>query len=237
MRPDAGGKQNIHQHSGWLIPLGFALVILALCGLLLGWYLRPGIGSGGAPSSESRPVHLQIQGLRLAVPANYIASPAARAGGDQNSVTLAALYPGFQGYTAPDAHLFAGNAPDSPVIRMTLRGGGAGLSLHERLERVYRPYLRAAAGTPGPFGLTRYDFAGGYGYEGNELFAGTGARGLELFLWNRPGPAVPSPNCMALDRPFGKANLSWRFKRAQLAHWRAIADGVYDLIGRFEAAD
>lgn len=237
MRPDAGKKQDVHQHSGWLIPLGFALAILVLCALILGWYLRPGIGGNAAPTSESRIVHLRIQDLRLAIPANYIATPAARAGGSRNSVTLVALYPSFRGYGAADARLFAGNAPDSPVIHITLRGG-ASLSLRERLERVYRPYLRAEAGVPDAYGLTRHAFAQGSGYDGNELFAGNGAGGLELFLCNKPGLAVASPNCMALERPLdGKAGLSWRFKRAQLAHWRAIADGVQALVRRFEAAD
>jgi len=36
-----GERGEIHQHSGWLIPLGVILVILALSGMFLLYYLRP----------------------------------------------------------------------------------------------------------------------------------------------------------------------------------------------------
>ena len=35
-------KEDVHGHSGWLIPAIFLFVILLLSGLFLGWYLRPG---------------------------------------------------------------------------------------------------------------------------------------------------------------------------------------------------
>src|SRR5476651_126722 len=38
----ADEKEDVHQHSGWLIPLAVAFAILLLSGLFLGWYLRPG---------------------------------------------------------------------------------------------------------------------------------------------------------------------------------------------------
>ena len=105
----------IHRHSGWLVPLAFILALLALSGAFLAWYLRPG-PHGGAPSRETATVTLSVRGLRLAVPANYIETAAARRGGEQNAVTLFALYPSFRGYSEADADLFAGNAAESPVI-------------------------------------------------------------------------------------------------------------------------
>ena len=44
MSQGSGEQADIRQHSGWLIPLGLALVILALCGLFLLYDLRPGTG-------------------------------------------------------------------------------------------------------------------------------------------------------------------------------------------------
>jgi hypothetical protein len=212
--------------------------ILVLCGLLLGWYLRP-LPKGGAPIGESRIVRLNVHGIRLDVPANYITTAGARAGGPQASVSLAALIPSFNGFSRQDARLFAGNAPDSPVVRLTLHGDTSGLNARQRMERVYLPYITDPAGTRAEFGLTRYSFAAGSGYEATDLFAGTDSRGLELFLCEKPAADIPSPNCLALDRPLEqtghRASLSWRFKRAYLARWRQITDGVYDLIARFEA--
>ena len=239
MSPTADQREAIHQHSGWLIPLGFDVVILVLCGLILGWYLRP-YPKGRAPSGGSQIVHLSVHGVRLGIPANYITTAHAQAGGAQDSVALIALFPSFRGYSRDEASLFAGNAPDSPVIRLTLRGDNSGLDARGRLDRVYRPYITDPAGTGGLFGLTRYSFAAGSGYDGNELFAGNDSEGLELFLCEKPGPDIPSPNCLALDRPLGqkatgrKASLSWRFKRAYLSRWREVTSGVYQLIGRFE---
>jgi hypothetical protein len=241
MRPIAGEREQIHQHSGWLVPLAFASVILVLCGLILGWYLRP-LPQGSAPTGESRIVHLSVHGVRLAVPANYIATARARSGGAQDNVSLAALLPDFQGFSPQEAQAFTGNAPDSRVIRLTLHGDTASLNARQRMDRVYRPYITDAAGTDGGFGLTQYGFAAGSGYDDSDLFAGTDSRGLELFLCERPAADIPSPNCLALDRPLGEgkeghqASLSWRFKRAYLARWRDITGGVYGLIARFEAA-
>jgi hypothetical protein len=235
MRPIAGEREEIHQHSGWWLPLGFGVVILVLCALVLGWYLRP-LPQAAAPTGESRIVHLAIHGVHLDVPANYIATQRARSGGVQDSVALAALFPSFRGFSREDAALFSGNAPDSPVIRLTLRGDTARLDARGRLERIYRPYLSDPAGSDGPFGLTQYAFRSGSGYEASELFAGSDAQGLELFLCEKPSPANSSPNCLALDRPLspgGQASLSWRFKRAYLSRWREVTTGVHALMARF----
>jgi len=240
MRSAAGEREEIRQHSGWWIPLVFVAVILVLCGLLLGWYLRP-LPQSGSPIGESQIVHLSVHGIRLGVPANYITTARARAGGAQNSVSLAALIPSFHGFSRQDAYLFAGNAPDSPVVRLTLHGDTSGLSARQRMDRIYLPYITDPAGTDGGFGLTQYSFAAGSGYDANDLFAGTDSRGLELFLCEKPAADIPSPNCLALDRPLGPAGnqaaLSWRFKRAYLARWREVTNGVYGLIARFETPD
>lgn len=238
MSRTANANMEIHQHSGWWIPFGFVGAVVAACGLLLAWYLLP-IPDGSVPTEGSRVVQLNVHGMRLGIPANYIATAGARAGGVRDNVALMALYPSFQGYSQGNASQFAGNAPDSPVIRMVLRAGAGTLDAPERLARIYRPYLVGPAEENSALGLTRYTFADGSGYEGSELFSGHDARGLELFLCEKELPQIPSPNCLALDRPLegekgARANLSWRFKRAYLPQWRAVTTGVYDLMARFE---
>ena len=63
-------------------------------------------------------------------------------------VTLAALFPSWRGYSDADARLFAGNAPDSPVVRITLRADNSRLDAAARLARIYKPYVTDAAGAP-----------------------------------------------------------------------------------------
>jgi hypothetical protein len=224
-------SDDVHQHSGWLIPLAFLALILLLSGLFLLYYLRPG-PRDAVPDGDVRMVALSVEGRDFQVPANYIKTAAARRGGAQKTLALVALLPGLAGYSAADAKRFASNAPDSPVINILLRGGRS-LAPDMRLARIYRPAL-ADNGVQGSFDLTRYSFRAGSGYERNDLFAGHGAQGLVLLLCEKPLPDFPSPNCIAVDRPLGDGvNLSYRFKRAYLSRWAGIATGVDGLLKRF----
>jgi hypothetical protein len=230
-----GRREDVHQHSGWLIPLGLAIAILGFCGLFLGWYLRPGPKAGVALTGRSTIVQVAVRGVNFAIPANFIESSTARAGGDQDSIALAALFPSFRGYSDADARLFAGNAPDQPVIHLVLRSDPNNLAPEARLARLYMPYITEPKGMAGPFGLTQYGFRKESGYEQNDLFAGQGDRGLLLFLCERASSELPSPNCVVMDRQMAASlGYSYRFKRAYLSRWREVASGVNQLIARFE---
>src|SRR3954471_23498006 len=95
----SGEKEDVQQHSGWLIPAAFLFAVMLLSGLLLGWYLRPGPKAPVALTGQSDLVPVTVAGLSLEVPANYIQNAAARAGGKQDSLALAALFPSWQGYS------------------------------------------------------------------------------------------------------------------------------------------
>ncbi len=229
-------KETIHQHSGWLVPAVFLSAILLLSGLFLGWYLRPGPRIAAAPTGQSSLVELTVSGQAFTIPANYIQNAAARGGGDQQIVNLAALFPSWQGYSDAVARLFAGNRPDSPVVRLSLRADINPLDAPARLARIYGPYVTDPKGLAGPFGLTQYGFADNSGYAREDLFAGGRDSKLMLFLCERPAPELPSPNCLAADQPLGKSvSLSWRFKRAYLARWRELSGGVNAMMTRFES--
>lgn len=226
---------DVHQHSGWLIPLGFICLVAILSGLMLLYYLRPG-PRDAVPVGDARAVSLSVAGLRLTVPANYIKSAAARAGGNQKALSLVAVLPDMAGYSQADGKLFDTNAPDSPVINILLRDGRA-LAPADRMARIYRPFLVDGTGVAGSFGLTRYDFKSDSGYARTELFAGQSGGALVLLLCEKPMPDLASPNCIATDRPFAAGvSLSYRFKRAYLSRWALIASNVSMLLTRFEAS-
>jgi hypothetical protein len=229
-----GQKEEIHRHSGWLIPAAFFSAILLLSGMFLGWYLRPGPKAPAAPTGLLTLVQATVRGTQFTIPANYIESSAARAGGQMDALALMALFPSWQGYSEGEARLFAGNAPDSPVIHLSLRGDSNNLDERARLDRIYMPYISNPKGAAGPFELTQYDFAKDSGYERNDLFAGTSGNGLVLLLCERPSAELPSPNCLAIDRPLARnLTFSYRFKRAYLARWREVSAGVDLLIAKF----
>ncbi len=232
----AGHREEIHRHSGWLIPAVLFFALLLLSGLLMGWYLRPGPKSSTAPTGQSNLVKVIVRGLPLEIPANYIESSTARAGGEMDVINLVALFPSWHGYSETEARLFVGNAPDSPVIRLALRGDPSSLDDRGRLERIYLPHVTNPKGVPGPFDLTQYDFAENSGYEGNDLFAGESTGNLVLLLCERASPEFSSPNCLAVDRPLARnLSFSYRFKRAYLARWREMAVGVESLLVKFRA--
>lgn len=236
MRGQLDSEQaEIHQHSGWLIPLGLALVILVLCGLVLLYDLRPAaLFRNSTPSADASLVNISVREVHFAVPGNYLESRATRRGGDLDVLTLSAVLPDLRGYSAADAGLFVSNSADSPVVHLILRGDTNGLSAADRLRRIYLPYVADPKGAPDQFGLTRYTFRDDTGYELNDLYAGNSGAGQLLLLCERPAQDLPSPNCLAIDRPVAAGvTLSYRFKRAQLSNWRQIDTGVDRLVASF----
>jgi hypothetical protein len=235
MRSASPGEQvEIHQHSGWLIPLGIGLALVALCVVVLLYDLRPAaLFRGAQPSADASIVRLALKGSHFGIPGNYLDTRGAH--GDVTAVAFSALLPDMRGFSAPDAGLFLSNAPDSQVVHLLLRADEDGLSTSDRLTRVYKPYVTGPDGTPDAFGLVRYNFRDGSGYERNDLYAGGQDATLLLLLCERPAQDLPSPNCLAIDRPVASGvSLSYRFKRSQLSQWRQIAAGVDQLITRFK---
>ena len=226
---------EIHQHSGWLIPLTVVVVVVLLCAALMIYYLRPFAlnRNGTAPFRDSRAssaiVPLTVSGLRLRVPLRYMES-GDRTAGPKATAALAAALPDMRGYSQTEAQLFAGNAPDSPLVHLLIRAAPNGLVGDDRLQRIYMPYIANPMGEAGPFGLTHYAFRLHTGYGRDDLYAGNGL----LLLCERPAQDIPSPNCLAIDRPIAPGvSLSYRFKRAQLSSWRAINAGVDRLVAEF----
>jgi hypothetical protein len=228
------GDGEIHQHSGWLVPLGLFGVIAALCGFFLLYYLRP----PPAPFRDSRPtaeatmVDLRVRGIDLHSPARFIEARAVRTGGDRDAVTLFAALPDMRGYAESEDALFAGNAADSPIVHILIRADANGMDTQTRLARIYMPYIARPEGEPASFGLTHYVFRADSGYGRSDLYVGK-ADG-PLLLCEQPAQDLPSPNCLAIDRPIAQGvNLSYRFKRAHLARWQDVAMGVNRLISNF----
>jgi len=229
-------RQTVHQHSGWLVLPVFLSAILLLSGLFLGWYLRPGPKVPVVPTDQSTLVKLRVQGQVFTIPANYIQNSAAQAGGEQQTVALAALFPSWQGYSGAEARLFAGNGPDSPIVRLSLHADANPLDAPARLSRIYWPYVVNPEDTGSFFGLTSYRFAENSGYARQDLFVGRRDGELLLFLCEQPSQDLPSPNCLATDQPIGKSvSLSYRFKRTYLARWRELSSGVNTLMARFQS--
>jgi hypothetical protein len=224
---------EIHQHSGWLIPLTVLVVVVLLCAALFLYYMRPfAIGRAAAPFRDNRAstvaIPVTVGGMALSIPRRYLAPGR----GGKNMVALVAALPDMRGFSEDDAQLFANNAPDSPLVHLLIRADRNGLEAKDRLQRIYMPYIANPGGEKSVFGLTHYAFRPGSGYSRDDLYAADGSN--LLLLCEQPGQNLLSPNCLAIDQPIApEVSLSYRFKRAQLSSWRAINDGANRLIAKF----
>jgi hypothetical protein len=234
---EGSAEDTFKQRSGWLIPLAVFAVTAVLSALVLLYYLAPTpsslIEERQSPTSHTDPVHLTVGGLALTVPANYLLYNSARRGGERRQVELFAKYPGFRGYSDWESQAFNGNGPDSPIVYMLIRNEPFSLGEAERLKRIYLSYVADPRGAPGPFGLTQYMFRDDSGYRREDLYVGEPGGRTVVMRCVRYSQDVPSPSCLRDVRLSNTVVLSYRFKRAQLVGWQAIADGVSGLIQSF----
>jgi hypothetical protein len=230
---------TVKQRSGWLIPLAVFVVTAVLSALFLLFYLAPTptsfIEEHQSPTSRNDPVRLTTGGVSLVIPANYLLYASARQGGERKQIDLFARFPDFRGYSDWESQTFNDNGADSPIVYMLIRDEPYNLSEADRLRRIYLSYVADPRGKTGPFGLTQYAFRDDSGYRHEDLFVGQLQGHIVVMRCVRPGPDVPSPSCIRDVRLASSAALSYRFKRAHLADWREIAQGVETLVHSFVA--
>jgi len=186
-----------------------------------------------SPTSDTTPVEVEVGGLKLWIPANYMVFDSTRRGGHRREVELFAALPDLTGWSNWDSGKFDDNGPKSQIVFMPIREDHVNLTETERMQRIYNAYLADPKGAPGPFGLTQYAFRNDSGYHAEDLFVGQTGGGPVVLHCAKFGPDVPSPNCWR-DMKLGRgASVSYRFKRSKLSHWREIADGVTRLMDSF----
>jgi hypothetical protein len=232
-RPKPQPDGMIKEHSGWLVPLAAVLITAGLAGLVIAYYfapVSPGLGVE-LPSPTDSPLRIPVSvgDAKFRVPANYLPLASTRNGGAVDEISLAAVLPDFAGFSLGVAGPYGTNAPDSPVVHMSLRAGAPIPIEAERYRRIYAPQLEDENGGDGPAGLRELKFRAGTGYSGQDLFSG-----MVTILCDKPGADTPSPNCI---RDYALPNgltLNYRFKRAHLADWAAIDKAVRTLIASFE---
>lgn len=237
MRRTADDDETIRKRSGWVIPLSVFLVTFSLSAVFLLLYLAPLAPNlfekQVAPTSRSDVIALSVGGKPFFIPANYLLYAATRQGGERKEIAMAALLPGFTGWSNWDADAFTSNAADSRVIYLALRQDRLGLSEADKLKRVYLDYTTDRSGQAGAFGLTHFGFRDDTGYRSEDLFVGDSPNGPIVMRCVRPSHEVPSPSCLRELLVGRGVSLSYRFKRAHLEEWRNIAAKVDSLIAGF----
>ncbi|HLY07514.1 MAG TPA: hypothetical protein VKR31_17340 [Rhizomicrobium sp.] len=237
-RRDTSFGTNIKEHSGWWAPLGILAAVVLLSLFVLVYYFLPNpvalIEERPSPSTQINRVTVRVGDMTFAIPANYLVFASARKGGTRREVDIAASLPDFRGYSEAERGLFSASGPASPIVHIKIREDPYNVAEAARFSRVYRGQVVDPRGSAGSYSLTQYQFRDDSGYRGEDLLVGRDGTALVVLLCERPGPYVPSPNCLR-DYPLGSgAALSYRFKRAHLGQWRDIARGVARLVASFE---
>lgn len=223
----------------WFIPLellGVIVLLGAVAYVVLTGQSLDMSGTKPSPTGDTTAVDLSIDGFTLSVPANYLPFGRDRAGGEKEDIRLRALMPDLRGWSRQDANLFASNAPDAKVVQIAVSLTKDRNTEKARFEKVLRPYTENPDGVQGPYGLTKYTFAAGQGYDGLELYTfAAGADSLTVFQCETAGDATTGPSCWRTMKPEEKpgVTITYRFKRSQLAEWPAIDQGVVRLFKQF----
>jgi hypothetical protein len=228
---------TVRKRSGWLIPLAVLVVVAILSGLFLLFYLFPSppllFAEQQVPTSSTNVVALEVNGLKLWIPANYLEFDSSRRGGRRRGVEVFAMMPDMTGWSNWDSGAFADNGPHSNIVYMPIREDKTNLGEADRFRRIYLAYVADPKGRPAWYGLTQYEFRDDSGYHAEDLFVGQTQNGPMILHCAKLGPDVPSPSCWR-DMHLAKGvSVSYRFKRGRLNHWREIGDGVEKLMTTF----
>ena len=193
-------------------------------------------GTTPSPTASAEPIDLRVDGIAYRIPAYYTETRAPRGGGEQEEVKLHVLLPDLHPWTLTDAAAFASNAPDSRVVHFVLKADRLPLTESQRFERALRPQTSDPAGTPGPNGLTQFDFPPGIGYDDAQIFtAQLDAKTLMILRCEKVGDRTSGPLCIRQMRTPEGVGLTYRFKRAHLAEWQTVDSGITKLVAGFRA--
>ena len=232
-----GADDIVRKRSGWLIPLGVFAIVAILSGLFLLIYLFPSpsplFAEQQSPTSSTKVVALEVNGLKLWIPSNYLEFDSTRRGGRRRSIEVFAIMPDLTGWSNWDASDFAENGPGSRVVYISIREDKVNLSEADRFQRIYLAYIVDPKGSPAWYDLTRYQFRSDSGYRAEDLFVGHTPSGPVIMHCAKLGADDPSPNCWRDLRLAKGVSVSYRFKRKRLSHWHEIADGVAKLMASF----
>lgn len=229
---------NAKRESSWATILRIAIIVLVLSSGFLFYYIGPSVDDlqGNIPqaSSNTALIPLVVGSTLFFIPENYTQFPRARRGGERNNVALYAHMPKMSPYVMPMKEVFEGNAPDSPIIHFQIESYRQPLDEEDRFERIYMHEVMDTNGEPGPAGLTMFHFADESGYRNEDLMLGRDAKDRIVILrCTRLIQGIPSPNCRR-DMQFSETvGLSYRFKRAHIAHWRRIDEDIQELTTSF----
>ncbi len=234
-----GGEAK--EDSSLTLPLTIIGVTLLLSAGFLYYYFGPSIdeltGNALDPTASQELVDVSIGGHPFRIPTNYTQFPKDRRPGAKTRVELFALLPDFEPYSPSRQEIFESNSPESPVIYFQIAENTSALNEQNRFDRVYADHIFNLDGEPGPFELTRFEFDGSPGYDGQELFAASGEDAKAKYIkCHTTSDTVPRPHCRRDLEISEEISVSYRYKRPWLKDWKEIDAQVLNLVNSWSQA-
>jgi hypothetical protein len=189
------------------------------------------------PSGQPDRLPISIGGVLFNIPPQAIREKVQRQSGPQERVDLSFEFPslappGAPRHVSPDT---IGATEDSiSRIFLSIAEHHGAMAPQTRLQTIYPRYLEASS-TPGQDGLTRQAFRDGTPYEHEDLIlADAPEHGARLVA--RCSRDAETPGTCLSERRINGADLTFRFPRQWLSHWRDVASAMDRLVTRLHGA-
>jgi hypothetical protein len=205
-----------------MIPIMLGSLVTAGAIIVIAYLLWP----TWTPDASSDPARLPVSigGTLFNVPTTAIRMKVQRHSGQQEGIDLSFAFPSLE--PPPDAPkpVSADTLQEAlqPIDRIFLS-----ISVHHdtlapdtRLRSIYPRYLEQAS-IPGDDGLTMRAFRDGTPYSHEDLFMADTPQ-----LTARCTRDTATPGMCLSERRIDGADLTFRFPRSWLAHWRDVADAI-----------
>jgi hypothetical protein len=219
-RPSARSPRGRSRNHVIPLLLGGALAAGAVA--LVAYLLWP---SWGAAQLSENPAQLPVSvgGTLFNVPTRAVRMKIQRHSGPQERIDLGFIYPSLEPPQAPEqVSADTVEATLEPIDRifLSIAAHHDALAPDTLVHTIYPRYLEQTS-TPAQDGLTIRAFRDGTPYGGEDLFL---ADNPDLTARCTREAATPGM-CLSMRRIDG-ADLTFRFPRSWLAHWRDVADAM-----------
>jgi hypothetical protein len=219
--------QFITRHVGkdWrshLLPVLLAGAIAATALVIIAYLLWPTWEADGTKGPARLPV--SIGSTLFNVPSASIRMKVQHHSGAQERIDLSFRYPSLEPPEAPK-HLSAADVDDAamqPIDRifLSITAHHDSLAPDIRARTIFPRYLEQTS-TVGEDGLTMRAFRETSPYGGEDLFSGGPPEVIA-----RCSRETTTPGMCLSERRVEGADLTFRFPRSWLAHWREVADAM-----------
>jgi hypothetical protein len=221
-------RWHVHGHAVQMA-LGALLASIAIA--VVAYLLWPTWGVVPAAGPDRLPV--SVGDTLFNVPTSAVRMKIQRHSGPQERVDLSFDFPSLQPPAAPK-HVSAEEASELPQpidrIFVSIAAHHDAMAPETRLRTIYPRYLAAEA-MPVQDGLTMRSFRAGTPYDAEDLFLAE--QPLLAARCTRDGR---TPGMCLAERRIDGADLSFRFPRSWLSHWRDVADAVERLAAQLHSA-